>query len=423
MGDQKLKVLDPGAMISYQPHRTAILYQNSTKSVTLLDIPKSILVAQGTVAYPCLEQPHSSPPLREPYPSTEPKSSDGTAKLNRMRGATDSSFPTTLFNEALKEIAECWSGDKCLQRSIGDPDILERKAMQDGEMLEALETPQIWSLSETVKLPLGGVCHGNIASINSTVVCNEHTQTVNLRIASPPAEYRVPPKSCFLLSKITDSTVMSFSMAALQEFPTSSATTTAGPGQFDLIVLDPPWQNHSARRSKQYQMMGSHEHPMDALRGMLAQHIGPSGLVACWITNKAAVRDMALDAFADWQVTLIEEWAWLKVTVDGWPVMDIDSVWRKPYELLLVGQKADTGKILVPESNQVTESTRKRVIVAVPDIHSRKPNLKELIEPMLPDHSAYRALEIFARNLTAGWWAWGDEVLKYNDALSWSGQR
>ena len=31
----------------------------------------------------------------------------------------------------------------------------------------------------------------------------------------------------------------------------------------------------------------------------------------------------------------------------------------------------------------------------------------------------YEALEIFARNLTSGWWAWGNEVLKFQSDECW----
>lgn len=36
----------------------------------------------------------------------------------------------------------------------------------------------------------------------------------------------------------------------------------------------------------------------------------------------------------------------------------------------------------------------------------------ELVEPYLPE--TYRACEIFGRNLTEGWFTWGDEALKFN---------
>lgn len=154
--------------------------------------------------------------------------------------------------------------------------------------------------------------------------------------------------------------------------------------------------------------------PMVVLRDMLGQHIASGALVACWITHKASVRDAALEAFQAWDVQLVEEWAWLKTTVGGLPITQIDGLWRKPYEVLLLGRKGSDG---APESDS---EVQRRVIVAVPDLHSRKPHLKTLIEPFLP--GAYRALEVFARNLTAGWWSWGDEVLKYNWEGHWYAQ-
>lgn len=61
---------------------------------------------------------------------------------------------------------------------------------------------------------------------------------------------------------------------------------------------------------------------------------------------------------------------------------------------------------------------KNKVIVSVPDIHSRKPNLKRVFEEVLP--RGYTALEMFARNLTAGWWGWGDEVMKFQGGEYWA---
>jgi N6-adenosine-specific RNA methylase IME4 len=46
--------------------------------------------------------------------------------------------------------------------------------------------------------------------------------------------------------------------------------------------------------------------------------------------------------------------------------------------------------------------------------------LKELIGPMMPDPKNYRALEVFARNMTSGWSAWGDEAMKFNWDGNWT---
>jgi len=61
---------------------------------------------------------------------------------------------------------------------------------------------------------------------------------------------------------------------------------------------------------------------------------------------------------------------------------------------------------------------KRRVLVGVPDLHSRKPNLKSIFEQVMKKEK-YEALEVFARNLTAGWWGWGDEVLKFQSEEYW----
>lgn len=40
------------------------------------------------------------------------------------------------------------------------------------------------------------------------------------------------------------------------------------------------------------------------------------------------------------------------------------------------------------------------------------------MEPFLP--GPYRACEIFGRNLTEGWFTWGDEALKFNWEGHWT---
>ena len=238
----------------------------------------------------------------------------------------------------------------------------------------------------------------------------------------------LPPSSTFFLSTVDSISVKTFSDSAYTMLPKHSKS--AGPGQFDLILLDPPWQNRSVRRSKRYHTTASHSgrryedsDPLIPLEESLGQHIAPGGLVGCWITNKAKVREKALQLFDSWGVELEEEWVWLKVTSNGDPVTELGGVWRKPYEVLLLGRKSlndedvrERKRVRVGEERKV----RKTLLVAVPDLHSRKPNLKELIEPMIPHLREYRALELFARNMTAGWWAWGDESLKYNWTDIWS---
>jgi N6-adenosine-specific RNA methylase IME4 len=112
--------------------------------------------------------------------------------------------------------------------------------------------------------------------------------------------------------------------------------------------------------------------------------------------------------FEGWGVHLVEEWIWLKVTSAGEPISELGSMWRKPYEILLVGRRG-----AFPDGD-----VKRRVLVGVPDLHSRKPNLKSIFEQVMKKEK-YEALEIFARNLTSGWWAWGNEVLKFQSDECW----
>lgn len=167
--------------------------------------------------------------------------------------------------------------------------------------------------------------------------------------------------------------------------------------------------------------------------------------------------------FDHWGLKLVEEWIWLKVTSSGEPISNISGTWRKPWEILLVGRKKGekesiggegdselkkslgNGKLDMKEeydlegSNQHLPSPspnpfqsrnsnlpiKRRIIIGVPDLHSRKPNLKFLFRQLLglrAGDEEYRGLEIFARNLTAGWWGWGNEVLKFQDERAWVGE-
>ena len=434
---------------------SAILYQNVDSTIVLLDVPRSISLAQGTLDYACTGQIYSSPPLEAPYPSTEPKSGKAKAKILRTKVPVDSDleFPLPLLYQALEEIDSHWRGGWCLMRKVS-PFITagrgkKRKFLEAEDPLppfhagvadrglhkpipasscsaaqksvvsppnvepdlrvpEELSSPRKFSDPSTLPVILTSATHvcSNIRQIINKLVNNSCVTSLSLVHAG--TSFRIPPNASFFMSKITEVTAPIFSMGALTMYPAHSAT--AGPGQFDFILLDPPWKNRSAKRSAMYVTMCDTD-PMALLQTLLGQHIAQSGLIACWITNNPRVRAAALEAFAAWGVELIEEWAWLKTTRLGVPVTHLEGVWRQPYEILLLGKR-------VNEAGVQQQKPKRRVIVAVPDYHSRKPNLKELIEPMLP--ARYRALEIFGRYVSAGWWVWGDEVLKYNWEGHWS---
>ncbi|CAK7268868.1 hypothetical protein SEPCBS57363_003312 [Sporothrix epigloea] len=219
--------------------------------------------------------------------------------------------------------------------------------------------------------------------------------------------------------------------------------------QFDLIVLDPPWPNRSARRRQQgrkskngasNEVTGA-DHGYNTARDMRAlsdilKHIPAgsklteTGFIAVWVTNKPSCEALLTDpkhgVFRAWGVELVATWTWLKVTTSGEPIVSVDSHWRRPWERLLLARRLGSDAA-VRGAGKAKALPLNRVIVGVPDVHSRKPHLRLLMSPFLAPTSSgdhikdmHCGLEVFARNLTAGWWSWGDEVLLFQHPSWWS---
>lgn len=251
---------------------------------------------------------------------------------------------------------------------------------------------------------------------------NAHSRSLNLTIAQarpeqdqelPAYHFTVPPLSAYFLG---DCDHPDSFRSAFRELTNSYNL----PRHFDLVLLDPPWPNRSAKRKGAYMQVGGMPYLKKMLLRMdLDNYLEHNALVGIWITNKPALREHVLGPgglFDAWNVGLVEEWVWIKTTTKGEAMFDIDDAMRKPYEILLLGRASPNSWTSMAHA----ASPRKRVIAAVPDVHSRKPCLKELLEAYMPDPGHYSALEVFARYLVAGWAAWGNEVLKYNSDFYWT---
>ncbi|KAL8813790.1 MAG: hypothetical protein Q9223_006947 [Gallowayella weberi] len=421
---------------------SSILYQSKSQKVTLIDIPFSISLSQGTPDHPCTDQLYSSPPLEKCYPSLEPRSLKAEQRVQEHLSShclAPSPFPHHWLVHGLAKVRAEFPFAFCSKRRTGFPKPgLRNKVQAKGETPE----PFAKNLAESeMKVPSSDSKRGgwrepqvplilsSAASSNGSevlratdltnrVINNPSPQPILAHVVHPDRHYRIPPFATLMLSKVGQREASHFSRMATKIYPEPSLS--AAPGQFDFILLDPPWDNKSVRRSKTYGTPSkADENPLHILQEMLGKHMAPGALVGCWVTNKLSVRSAALRAFDIWGVELVEEWAWLKTTVHGEPVCDLDGSMRRPYETLLMGRTADL-TFDAFDNVTATQSTTKRLIVSVPDLHSRKPCLRELIEPMMRDKTSYRALEVFARNLTARWWSWGDEVLKYNWEGYWT---
>ncbi|KAE8166371.1 MT-A70-domain-containing protein [Aspergillus tamarii] len=263
--------------------------------------------------------------------------------------------------------------------------------------------------------------------------------------------YYIPPLSSFLLCKLPISQSATKPNRYIDPIPGLSRDR-----KFDLILLDPPWVNRSVRRSGHYHTQHYLEGDLltQRIRDILRVHLQDShhifrhgssddrisvpkppdlqtqsSIAAIWITNSAKARRSAYDAIQGAGLSVCEEWIWIKTTTNGDPITPLDGLWRKPYEVLVIGRRKSPQLPAGPPEKSGGGAVARRFIAAVPDVHSRKPNLKDIFEkvffddaspsPKSEDRTTYSALEVFARNLTAGWWACGDEALKFNSEEWW----
>jgi N6-adenosine-specific RNA methylase IME4 len=355
---------------------SSILYQNPDSTVLLIDIPRSIEIAQGVSS--SSRELISSKPLQHPYPSVEPKTSKARAKLG------ETSLEDLLLQRhlqfALEEVKAGHEGKWCLPRVAEDSEVGKKRKRADDSIPEPNE-------EESLDILQQGLLHHN-----------PHAKSITTTLGPESSRIYLPPHSTALVGEIT----------------TTLPTFTFSAPKFPLIILDPPWPNRSARRKKAYSLSYSTINIKSLLSSLpLQNHLEEEGYIAIWVTNKDIFREMVLGEgglFEFWGVGLVEEWIWFKVTENGEPICKLDGLWRKPYEVLLVGRREAQGG-----------GVKRRVIVGVPDLHSRKPNLKELFgfEGLGLLGKEKGGLEIFARNLTGGWWGWGNEVLKFQGEECW----
>ncbi|KAK5817058.1 MT-A70-domain-containing protein [Linnemannia elongata] len=270
-----------------------------------------------------------------------------------------------------------------------------------------------------------------MTDVYETLVANKDSRPafINFPTEGQPC-YLVPPSSAFIASDF--SSIQGLKAIAAQR------------GGFDMIVMDPPWQNASVDRMGHYGTFDLYELfkiPIPDLLSPLANvkgnQEGGGGVVAVWITNRAKVRKVVVEKlFPAWGLELVAQWYWLKVTTHGEPVLSLDNKHRRPYEGILIGRKkapvplGPLGSVAGAEVAPVDTGPRRKLIVSVPSQHSRKPSIMDILseeyfqnirpqgtsddtaihnEPEWPPSQ----LELFARTLEEGVLSWGNEPFKY----------
>lgn len=323
-----------------------VLYSSPAGDIVLLDIPASLSAPPGRVPR-CSYQPPATP-----YALAEPKVQ--TAFARDLARIHDRLRPSLLT--ALQHLRQHYAGPFCLPRvSPDDPD------PPPGAELDFHAHPLL-QLPSCAQEPLDlhyDTTFPDISDILSLPILSSSSvwTTLTLSHPHPPKTFHIPPRASFLLSRFQSSTTTFTVLAERLQ-------------RFHFILLDPPWPNRSAARSNTYSTLSI----THLLRLPISAALVPdgAGLIAVWVTNKPAVRSFVLDTlFPRWGVSLAGEWIWLKTTTAGDPVFALESSMRKPYEALLFARK--------PGSADLPSKT----IVAVPDMHSRKPCVKGLHPPTM----------------------------------------
>lgn len=379
-----------------------ILYSSEAGSTFLIDIPSSIQHGQCSSF-----SPRSRPPLQSPYPNTEPKGSKRVAALNAVP-VHEQKYHASIqeqISSALNEIDEHVSNDGLSwYRHRGSMSTPPDREYPGQATLSLAEPTCLIAVSTDPIVPIilsSTEQRSKFASLDALrrVVVHNPGDDASVVETIDNGDYLIPPRSTFIYS------TLQLGQQAWSDWQHLASSNY----RFDLILMDPPWTNRSVRHAGHYRTAEDQSSdPFEQAIQIVETSLSPQGLVAIWITNKASIRANVVQTFGSMGFYLVEEWIWIKVTTHGQPVTPLDGLWRRPYEILLLFQKRQAG---------VDVKTRRRIIAAVPDLHSRKPCLKVLLEELLPRQP--QVLELFARNLTAGWYSWGDEVLKFQHEMHW----
>ncbi|KAF9620250.1 hypothetical protein IFM89_010985 [Coptis chinensis] len=217
--------------------------------------------------------------------------------------------------------------------------------------------------------------------------------------------YIIPRESCFHMSNLEQL------HALVPDKPDTG---------FNLIVIDPPWENRSAHQKSVY--------PTVPNRYFLSLPISQlthtqGSLVALWVTNREKLRRFVeKELFPTWGVSYKAVVYWLKVKVDGSLISELDLFHHRPYECLLLGYRH--GKGMDSEPLTTKSLPENQVIISVPGDYSRKPPIggilnlhfsvvRELLLDYAPGPKPARCIELFARELLAGCTSWGNEPLHF----------
>ncbi|XP_057503913.1 methyltransferase-like protein 2 isoform X2 [Actinidia eriantha] len=199
-------------------------------------------------------------------------------------------------------------------------------------------------------------------------------------------------------------------------FPQYSEPTEDGAESncgFNFILVDPPWENSSAHQKLKYPTLPNRYFLSLPIRQLT--HTG-GALLALWVTNREKLRAFVeKELFPSWGVKYMASLYWLKVNADGLLTSELDLFHHRPYECLLVGY-CHGGAVDSECLSRFKPIPDSQVFISVPGDYSRKPPIGELLLEYVPGDKPARCIELFAREMIAGWTSWGNEPLHFQES-------
>ncbi|KAF9206240.1 Methyltransferase-like protein 4 [Haplosporangium sp. Z 27] len=278
-----------------------------------------------------INTPHSSPPIASPRARKRQKLSKKESEINLKNSENAllewirSTFLDLLSQERTQSFIKSMQGDyfygTCVDAPADDTFALDLVKLQPTLRLlksgfasasNYIDDENISILFDKVQLK-PELQQLELSDIYENLVVNDHSgpALITFPMEGKPY-YLIPPRSGFVVSDLDR-------IHGLKDIAQKK-------GGFDIIVMDPPWQNASVDRMAHYGTLDLYDLfkiPIpELLRSPTQQSLTgeckPGGIVAVWITNRAKVKKVVLEKlFPAWGLEFVAHWSWLKVCQVG----------------------------------------------------------------------------------------------------------
>ncbi|CAA0819100.1 Methyltransferase-like protein 2 [Striga hermonthica] len=239
-------------------------------------------------------------------------------------------------------------------------------------------------------------CCQTALPVFSNLIANEGSREIEAELLG--RKYILPKRSFFYMSDIN------------QIDNLIPADSDCG---FNLIMIDPPWENSSAHQKQKYRTLPNRYFLSLPIKQLA--HID-GALVALWVTNREKLRNFVEnELFPKWGVKHAATFYWLKVRPDGLLVSELDLFHHRPYECLILG--FSQGKDMTSEQLLSLKCIPdNQIFISVPGDYSRKPPIGEFLLEHVLGFKPARCIELFSREMMPGWTSWGNEPLHFQDS-------